>query len=635
MILGYDDAVRYPVKDLYDTGMMKLYIGAIKDEYERGIKEQEDFISKYGDFISPFKKDVETWDRLTIDPIVQMYDDMQEHGIDPLRSQEGRALLASARRRVPRDMLSQLRQSAAAGQEYLQNRAKLQAEGVYNSDFENFLLNGASFEDWDTTQSGMWDRTSPVEYKGLRTLTDPWFKNRTKKFDAELTKKRNDGYLWYTYTADDMKQAANDQIQAFLGSDYGRYFYDRALQRARQSATPDESEAAIRSRANDILLDDIVAANGDYLQEVPEVNPYAMADYKFRQDVALEGIKHRNRMREAAAATEQPAVYPGSWTGMLTDEINKAKGSSKKDKLVAGIRDLIAGNEAQMKRYMVPGQPGKIYKKYQKQYDFHKKQRDYYKEYLKNVESGKAGFVRDKFGNYDFTDRARYVINRYNAKQTKAVGTVQGQTDWLNQNSIEIPTGYSRQKALDYVSTTPVEITNKNGVKEQKLQMIFGDTNNLTRVRVGRLMNKPLTQKSISTQLNNFLRRNKVTGYVDPTSIKVSKTARHNGGSYYDFTYYVDVPKSVIQDFINKYDSESNYNEALKKLGASEYVYSYGSGSYKTDIPMVRLSATKTASDGDLNAFVNSQTDNELYGASAANSYAPNRQAEAILNSYN
>ena len=160
-------------------------------------------------------------------------------------------------------------------------------------------MNGASFEDWDTTQGGMWDRTSPVEYKGLRTLTDPWFKHRTKKFDAELTKKRNDGYLWYTYTADDMKQAADDQIQAFLGSDYGRYFYDRALQRARQSAVPGESEAAIRSRANDILLDDIVAANGDYLIEEPEVNPYAMADYKFRQDVALEGIKHRNRMREA------------------------------------------------------------------------------------------------------------------------------------------------------------------------------------------------------------------------------------------------------------------------------------------------------------------------------------------------
>ena len=54
MIYGQDEAVRYPVKDLYDTGMMSMYIGAVKDEYERGIKEQEEFMSKYGDFISPF-----------------------------------------------------------------------------------------------------------------------------------------------------------------------------------------------------------------------------------------------------------------------------------------------------------------------------------------------------------------------------------------------------------------------------------------------------------------------------------------------------------------------------------------------------------------------------------------------------
>ena len=151
MIYGKDTAVEYPVADLYDTGMMAMYINAIKDQYDRGIKEQEQFISKYGDFVSPFAKDVDTWNRLTMDPVEKTYDDLVAHGIDPLRSQEGRAALSQVMRRVPRSTLSQLRQSAAAGQEYLKNRASLQAKGLYNPEFESFLLNGQSFNDWDTT----------------------------------------------------------------------------------------------------------------------------------------------------------------------------------------------------------------------------------------------------------------------------------------------------------------------------------------------------------------------------------------------------------------------------------------------------------------------------------------------------
>lgn len=286
MILGYDEAVRYPVKDLYDTGMMKLYIGAIKDEYERGIKEQEDFISKYGDFISPFKKDVETWDRLTIDPIVQMYDEMQEHGIDPLRSQEGRALLASARRRVPRETLSQLRQSAAAGQEYLKNRAEMQAKGTYNPEFEDYMLGGISFNDYDTTQQGMWNRTSPSEYKGLRTLTDPWFEHRTAKY-----KGTKGAYDYYGYDEKDMQDVVDTQIQAFLASDYGKFFYDRAKKTALATAVPGESNASIDKRAYDILSNDIVNANKDYLMNDRKVNP-----------IYLENLQHQHALSRQRAA---------------------------------------------------------------------------------------------------------------------------------------------------------------------------------------------------------------------------------------------------------------------------------------------------------------------------------------------
>ena len=293
MIYGQDQAVRYPVKDLYDTGMMNLYITAIKDEYERGIKEQEEFISKYGDFISPFQKDVENWDRLTMDPIIEAYDYLQKNGIDPLRSQEGRALLADIRRKVPREKLSMLRQSAAAGQEYLSNRAKLQAAGQYNPEFEQFLLGGRTFEGQDTLSQGMWARTSPSEYKGLRTLTDPWFKNRTAKY-----KYTKNGYDYFGYDTKDMEQTADTQIDAFLASDYGKFFYNRALRVAQQSRQPGESDAQVSQRAKDILVDDIVDANADYLMHNREVNPIYLENLRNAHENA------RMRMRLAASKSK-------------------------------------------------------------------------------------------------------------------------------------------------------------------------------------------------------------------------------------------------------------------------------------------------------------------------------------------
>ena len=613
MILGYDEAVRYPVKDLYDTGMMNLYIGAIKDEYERGIKEQEDFISKYGDFISPFKKDVETWDRLTIDPIVQAYDEMQAHGIDPLRSQEGRTLLASIRRRVPRETLSQLRQSAAAGQEYLKNRAKLQAEGAYNPDFENFLLNGASFEDWDTTQGGMWDRTSPVEYKGLRTLTDPWFKNRTKKFDAELTKKRNDGYLWYTYTADDMKQAANDQIQAFLGSDYGRYFYDRALQRARQSAVPGESEAAIRSRANNILIDDIVAANGDYLIEVPEVNPYAMADYKFRQDVALEGIKHRNRMKEAQEEADNfAALMPAGPQSLNQGDVATQQGDS-----AANLEREVVN--AKLRYYGGWLQKNKS-KKGSKDYNKIQSLYNWWKDAGTNAGRKKLYKV-DSEGRWMPTSRFKAAVDNYNKTYVKYHKLTPGQvtTRYMNNNTVHY-TGPQAEIIRNWFGGETEQIPNTD-LKYKTIN--FGDAGTqLTKVRTTSLSGAPLTRGSISVAFNKYLKDNRVKGYIIPGDVRTGRSVNRSGrGNYTDVYYTALIPESAFNNFKEKQKSLGKIVDE-GKLEKALGVVRMNLGSYKTpggaiaEKIVYAVPVSTSIQDRYMSTYNDELNDKSLYGQS-------------------
>lgn len=616
MIYGRDVAVEYPIMDLYDTGMMNAYLTAVKNEYERGIKEQEEFVSKYGDFISPFRKDVETWDRLTMDPIVQAYEQMQAAGIDPLRSQEGRALLAAIRRRIPRDTLSQLRQSAAAGQEYLKNRGELQAKGLYDPEFENFLLNGTSFNDYDTTQSGMWSRTSPTEFKGLRTITDPWFKNRQAKY-----KYTKNGYDYYGYDENDMRTAVNDQIQAFLGNDYGRYYYNRALQRAQATAAPGESLESINKRAYDMLVNDIVDVNHDYLLNDRKANPYAMADYEFRNKVRLASIQRQ--WAKDDAEEERRNLYPASWTGMLTNDVNKQRGDRNYSLLLTAVEFLRKQNEKQKGKY----------KEGTKQYKFHAAQEKYYSDYLKNIKSGKAGYKEDDLGIKHLTKTAEWAIKYYH-KHKPGRSTLNDQTDWLNNNSFEISEPNSRDWAFNFVSTGKTKISNAMGGQEERGVITFGGNNNLLRVRTGQLSGKPLTSNSISSKLNKYLRNNKVQGYVNETSIKVSKSPRPNGGATYDFTYYVDIPRSVMEDFIRKDQGRSasarvgdeSLNSYLKNLGAS----SYTSGTGESKYTMVRIPATTTANESRLNSYQNSMIDKQIGGTSNAWGMQPTRQAESI-----
>nr|DAE42011.1 MAG TPA: hypothetical protein [Bacteriophage sp.] len=49
----------------------------------------DEFASKYGNFTSPFAKDIQEWDRLTMGRINNIYNDLVSKGIDPLRSREG------------------------------------------------------------------------------------------------------------------------------------------------------------------------------------------------------------------------------------------------------------------------------------------------------------------------------------------------------------------------------------------------------------------------------------------------------------------------------------------------------------------------------------------------------------------
>ena len=146
-------------------------------------------MSKYGDFTSPFKKDVDMWDREVMGPTMDLINKMYANGIDPTRNPEARAMIQQQMRTIPYGKVAIARQNAKAGEDYIKARGVLAAKGLYDQDYTNFWLREQGykpFEEWSSAD-GVWNIAAPIEYKDLFTATDPWFKDMKPH---ELTKKQ-------------------------------------------------------------------------------------------------------------------------------------------------------------------------------------------------------------------------------------------------------------------------------------------------------------------------------------------------------------------------------------------------------------------------------------------------------------
>jgi hypothetical protein len=106
---------------------------------------------------------------------------MQDNGIDPLRSAEGRAIIQNVINTTDRAGINTRKANAALGEQYLKARGALIAAGKYSDDYEKYLLQQMGLPDFEHFDSSMgtWTRTSPAEFKDLNAATSPWFDKLT------------------------------------------------------------------------------------------------------------------------------------------------------------------------------------------------------------------------------------------------------------------------------------------------------------------------------------------------------------------------------------------------------------------------------------------------------------------------
>ena len=288
MTYAYDNWIQLPTRDLYDTQVMAMAINAAKDMYEKGEQRIKDFNTAYGDFVTPIQADQDWYNQNVTGKVRDTINNLYARGIDPLRSAEGRAIVAQLVNNIPVGQVAKLRSSAKNAEEYLKNRGKLEAAGLYNPDLEERYLK-YNLANWDTINNDkIWTRTSPTEMKTLKEVTESWYNNRTPEIlnqaDVESFNMKYDPRYNYTGFADrHLLDIAAGETPGWRGSLYADYYRDLAERKVAAKGLPYTKDDVERQ-----LQQDIATANREYKSIKRDADDFARLDQQFKNQMALQ-----------------------------------------------------------------------------------------------------------------------------------------------------------------------------------------------------------------------------------------------------------------------------------------------------------------------------------------------------------
>lgn len=176
MIGSQDTWVQMPTVDLYDTQMMLAAVNAAKDMYNRSEQRIKEFNEKYGDFTTPIIADQDWYNQEFGGKIHRYIDDIYRRGGDPLRNAQDRASMMMMINSLPYGDYAKIRTSAENAREYLRERSKLEAAGLYNPLLEKYA--GKGMDTFSTLGGdGIWGRMSPVPYQNMADFSKAYFDN--------------------------------------------------------------------------------------------------------------------------------------------------------------------------------------------------------------------------------------------------------------------------------------------------------------------------------------------------------------------------------------------------------------------------------------------------------------------------
>lgn len=287
MTYAYDDWVQMPTKDLYDTAIMKMAIDAAKDMYDRGQTQMENFYKTYGDFMSPFAKDMEKYGNM-MNNIRTTINDAYARGIDLFKSPEGRMLVQQLSHSIDPTWYNTAKQNAKVGYAYLDAMQDLRKRGKYSEAQELFDIaynGGINFQDFSTSDDKnrlrIWDRSSPIESISLQEMVHPSFANikphlLSREEAISRVGSNYDPKAEYTgVTRADMESAMRSALPGLMGTPMYEYYKNEAKKELiAEGKNPTEAEINARFVQNAVTADSqmMTPLSKDYSRYFQEEN---------------------------------------------------------------------------------------------------------------------------------------------------------------------------------------------------------------------------------------------------------------------------------------------------------------------------------------------------------------------------
>lgn len=295
-ILGLERPVEFTGFDMFDPqmaqmvlGSLQQYISAAKDQYIQNKEDLDKFYKQYNDFYSPISKDTQFYYDNTIGEAANIYNELEKIGIDPLKDPQAMSFIRSRIAKIPYAELAKRKLAAANAQEYIKNRAKLEAEGKWNPEYERQILGGKTLETWDTATDGVWNRISPAEYSTLFDATNEWFAGIKDSYLGSTP----DGFMRIGVSEDQMKPVLNNMLGGFLDTDLGKFYYNEAKSQLDPNAT--------NNQILDRLRQNILDINKRVVHETREEDPFVMENRKYQHEIAKAAREHQYKMDEIGA----------------------------------------------------------------------------------------------------------------------------------------------------------------------------------------------------------------------------------------------------------------------------------------------------------------------------------------------
>lgn len=287
MILGGEQPVALPTMSWYDKDAFKMYIAAVKDDYDKNIEEQKDFLDKYIDMAAT-DKDREYIANNVINPVVNFVN----NNPNAIRSVEGRMMMRQLRNAINPEAIGRIKGTAKIADPYNKVKAELQAKGLYSKDFEDY--NGGSLESWDSVKNGVFTKAAPTQLQNLTELSNDFYK------DLQPTFKEKVGQFGrrMAITEQDLKDVLTDNVlKQITQSPMGQYYKH------------------IYKDNEDKLKNAIVQSQRSRLRDDVEIDKVAEAEY----DAKVKAAELKIKQQQAALDAQESELKISKLLSELTD----------------------------------------------------------------------------------------------------------------------------------------------------------------------------------------------------------------------------------------------------------------------------------------------------------------------------